>query len=150
MRTHGRRVPFAVAVGGAILATATAQTVPPLGVTTGTLPGATTYEQVLMETANGTQSGTTSLQNTPRGLLVRIRLQHAPGRRPAHIDRGTCGTSAHTPVYRLNTVVDGTSVTTLPRVTLQSFVGASAVRVDAAAGAPHGPTFCGGIVPAAP
>jgi len=66
------------------------------------------------------QDGQAFLNDTSGGLKVKIALKNEPAgaSEPAHIHQGTCAKLNPAPWKALSNVVNGTSVTTLPGVTL--------------------------------
>ena len=68
---------------------------------------------VTMQAANGGQSGTAKLTESPSVVLtVTISLQNAPrAQQPASIHAGTCTGFAPAPKFALNAVVNGQSTT---------------------------------------
>ena len=82
------------------------------------------------------QSGTATIARAPHGqLLVTITLTGEPAgaSEPAHIHPGTCADVDPVPRAKLNDVVDGKSVTTIPAPT--STPGARSIVVHKGAGA---------------
>ena len=75
---------------------------------------------VTMQAANGGQSGTAKLTESPSVVLtVSISLQNAPGaQQPASIHAGTCNSFAPAPKFALNAVVNGQSTTSPVNSTL--------------------------------
>jgi hypothetical protein len=66
------------------------------------------------------QSGQAFVKDTPGGLSVKVQLKGEPpsSSEPAHIHDGTCAKLDPTPWKVLSNVVDGSSVTTVPGVTV--------------------------------
>ncbi len=65
------------------------------------------------------ESGTATLFDGAKGLIVRLRLEGGGDvAQPAHIHKGTCEKLDPKPTYPLTTVKDGKSETTIPGVTL--------------------------------
>jgi hypothetical protein len=75
------------------------------------------------------ETGTTTLKDTPNGLLVTVNLKGAKGTQPAHIHKGSCANLDPKPEYPLKNVVNGKSVTTVKGVTIGELNGKSAVNV---------------------
>lgn len=78
---------------------------------------------VTMQAANGGQSGTAKLTESPSVVLsVSISLQNATGsqlpQQPASIHAGTCNSFAPAPKFALNAVVNGQSTTSPVNSTL--------------------------------
>jgi hypothetical protein len=74
-----------------------------------------------MGAQNGSrQDGQAWLKDTPGGLWVKVMLHNEPrgASEPAHIHMGTCAKLNPAPVKPLSNVVGGSSVTTLPGVTI--------------------------------
>lgn len=66
------------------------------------------------------QDGQAWLKDTPGGLQVRVQVSHEPpgASEPAHIHQGRCANLNPAPWKPLHNVVGGTSVTTVPGVTI--------------------------------
>jgi hypothetical protein len=89
-----------------------------------------TPETVTMKAQNDSgETGTTTLKDTPNGLLVTVNLKGAKGTQPAHIHKGSCANLDPKPEYPLKNVVNGKSVTTVKGVTIGELNGKSAVNV---------------------
>lgn len=101
-----------------------------------------------MVAASGSRTGTASLQNTKAGILVTIHLNNAKGRQVAEIDRGTCAKRTALR-YRLQDVVDGTSVTTIKGMTIGALFGPNAIDVRASSSS-RSDASCGDIAAAQP
>jgi hypothetical protein len=72
-----------------------------------------------MKALNGsTESGTASLSDSAKGLVVTIHIKNAKGPQPAHIHKGSCAKLDPKPEEALHNVVNGMSVTTLPGLTI--------------------------------
>jgi Cu/Zn superoxide dismutase len=74
-----------------------------------------------MGAQNGSkQDGQAWLNDTPKGLRVKIQLKNEPAgaSEPSHIHQGTCAKLNPAPWKALSNVVGGVSVTTLPGVTI--------------------------------
>ena len=73
----------------------------------------------LAEQNKSGESGTATLFDGAKGLIVRLRLQAASDvDQPAHIHKGTCDKLDPKPAYALTTVHDGQSEKTIEGVTL--------------------------------
>ena len=65
------------------------------------------------------ETGTATLTQVTGGVNVAIKLGNAgTAAQPAHIHEGTCGKLNPAPKYPLSNVVAGSSVTTVPGITL--------------------------------
>jgi hypothetical protein len=72
-----------------------------------------------MKALNGsTESGTASLSDSAKGLVVTIHIKNAKGPQPAHIHKGSCAKVDPKPEEALHNVVNGVSVTTVPGMTI--------------------------------
>ena len=87
-------------------------------------------ETVAMKAQNGSgESGTATLRDSARGLVVTIHIKNAKGPQPAHIHSGTCAKLNPAPEYPLHNVVNGMSVTTVKGVTIGELNGTAAINV---------------------
>jgi hypothetical protein len=132
------------ALGAAVLLAASAQAMSPKH---GGMMMMKAPETITMHAENGSgETGTTTLKDTPQGLLVTIHLKNAKGPQPAHIHVGSCAKLDPAPKYPLHNVVNGTSVTTVKGVTIMELNGKYAVNVHKSL--TDIPTYvsCGGIV----
>lgn len=78
---------------------------------------------ITMNAQNGSgETGTTTLRDTARGLVVTIHIKNAKGPQPAHIHKGTCAKLNPAPEEPLHNVVNGMSVTTVPGVTIKTLL----------------------------
>jgi hypothetical protein len=91
------------------------------------------------------ETGTTTLKDTPDGLLVTIDLKDAKGSQPAHIHKGSCAKLDPAPEYPLKNVVDGKSTTTVKGVTISELDGKTAVNVHKSAADLKTYVSCGDI-----
>ena len=74
---------------------------------------------VMMKALNGSaETGTATLKDTPKGLVVTLHLKNGKGPQPAHIHKGSCAKLDPKPEEALHNVVNGMSVTTVPGVTI--------------------------------
>lgn len=83
-------------------------------------PNATSMN-INMGAQNGSrETGTASLKQNGKNLWVKISLSNEPhgASQPAHIHMGTCATLNPAPWKVLKNVVNGTSVTTVPNLTI--------------------------------
>jgi hypothetical protein len=69
---------------------------------------------------NSKQDGQAFLNDTTAGLKVKLQVKNEPAgaSEPAHIHQGTCAKLNPAPWKPLSNVVNGLSVTTIPRLTL--------------------------------
>ena len=89
-----------------------------------------TPETVTMNQQNGSgETGTATLKDTPKGLVVTIHVKNAKGPQPVHIHQGSCANLNPKPEYPLHNVVNGMSVTTVKGVTIMELNGKSAINV---------------------
>ena len=72
----------------------------------------------LAEQNKSGESGTATLLDGARGLIVRLRLNGGDVDQPAHIHKGTCEKLDPKPAYALNTVHEGQSEKTIEGVTI--------------------------------
>lgn len=115
------------------------------GPPTGQAPGRT-WNARLKKQNNSGQPGTVSLTDTPDGRTrIEVELTGAgPGKQPAHIHVGPCGSLDPRPRYPLNPVEAGRSETVVP-VELQTLVeGKFSIRVQGTAA--ETAVSCGEIV----
>ncbi len=136
--------------GGALIVAATGQTMAPSGGgMSGAMPGmnmGSTSETIPMKPQNASgETGTTTLRDTPRGLVVTIHIKNAKGPQPAHIHDGSCANLNPVPKYPLHNVVNGMSVTTVKGVTIAQLNGKTAVNVHKSAAALTTYVSCGDI-----
>ncbi len=100
------------AIGAALILAATAQSPAPA-------PARKLPLQIrLMEQNKSDESGTETLYDGAKGLIVHLRLRGAEVDQPAHIHKGTCEKLDPKPAYPLNTVHDGQSEKTIENVTI--------------------------------
>lgn len=115
-------------LGAAILVASTGQTMAPSG--GGGMMMMKTPESITMKAQNGSgETGTTTLKDTPKGLVVTIHIKNAKGPQPAHIHQGSCANLNPKPEYPLHNVINGMSVTTVKGVTIGELNGKSAINV---------------------
>jgi len=67
---------------------------------------------------NSGETGTATLYDGAKGLIVRLRTSGADADQPAHIHKGTCDKLDPKPAYPLKPVHDGQSETTIKGVTI--------------------------------
>jgi hypothetical protein len=85
---------------------------------------------VAMKALGGSgETGSAVLKDTAKGLVVTIHIKNAKGPQPAHIHKGSCATLDPKPAYPLHNVVNGMSVTTIPKVTIGELLGKYAINV---------------------
>lgn len=75
------------------------------------------------------ETGSATLRDTPKGVVVTMHLKAAKGPQPAHIHMGSCAKLNPKPMYPLHNVVNGMSITTVPGVTVSQIVGKTAINV---------------------
>jgi hypothetical protein len=79
--------------------------------------------KIPMKALNGSgENGMATLRDTPKGLVVTIHIKNAKGPQPAHIHKGTCAKLDPAPQYVLHNVVNGMSITTVPKVTVSELL----------------------------
>lgn len=118
----------AAALGAALVLGATAQAPAP----SGPAPAARTAPTQIKLAAqnNSAESGTATMLDGARGLIVRLRLAGGSGDQPAHIHKGTCEKLDPKPAYALKPAHEGFSETTVPGVTTADLAkGAYAINV---------------------
>ena len=106
------------ALGAILIAGATAQSPAPA-------PGSAMKHPIqvkLKPQPGSTEAGTATLLDGAAGLIVKLRVAGGPEGtpQPAHIHTGTCDNLGGVK-YPLKSVVDGTSETVIPNVTLATF-----------------------------
>lgn len=117
------------ALGAALILAATAQYAGPSSPPSApaAAPAATSASmtskavQIKLAPQNGSgEAGTATMMDGSKGLIVRVRLAGGTEgvAQPMHIHKGTCATLDPKPLYPLKNVMNGTSETTLPDVTL--------------------------------
>jgi hypothetical protein len=85
---------------------------------------------VPLKELNGSgESGRAVLRDTKAGLVVSLTLTGGKGIQPAHIHKGSCAKLDPKPWYPLKNVINGTSMTTIPGVTIAEIAGKSAINV---------------------
>jgi hypothetical protein len=67
---------------------------------------------------NSGETGTATLYDGAKGLIVRLRTSGSDADQPAHIHKGTCDKLDPKPAYPLKPVHDGQSETTVEGVTI--------------------------------
>jgi hypothetical protein len=67
---------------------------------------------------NSGETGTATLYDGAKGLIVRLRTSGSDADQPAHIHKGTCDKLDPKPAYPLKPVHDGQSETTIEGVTI--------------------------------
>ena len=105
------RTLVSAALGAALIVAATAQSPAPA---MRKLP----LQIRLAEQNKSGESGTATLLDGARGLIVRLRLNGGDVDQPAHIHKGTCEKLDPKPAYALTTVHDGKSEKTVEGVTI--------------------------------
>lgn len=99
------------------------------------MSGMSAGHTIKMHAQNGSgESGTATLKQSGKSLLVTLSLTGGSGDQPAHIHKGTCAKLDPKPAYPLTTVADGKSETTLKGVTLAALMsGTYAINVHKSA-----------------
>ena len=105
------RTLVSAAIGAALVLAVTAQSPAPA---TRKLP----MQIRLAEQNKSGESGTATLLDGSRGLIVRLRLNGGDVDQPAHIHKGTCEKLDPKPAYALTTVHEGSSEKTIEGVTI--------------------------------
>jgi hypothetical protein len=106
------RTLVSAAIGAALVLAVTAQSPAPA---TRKLP----MQIRLAEQNKSDESGTATLLDGAKGLIVRLRLRGGGDvDQPAHIHKGTCEKLDPKPAYALTTVHDGSSEKTIEGVTI--------------------------------
>jgi hypothetical protein len=106
------------ALGAALIASLTAQSPAPStpGMNMGT--NAKTLQIPLEAQNNSGESGTATLMDGEKGLIVQLRITGGGPSQPVHIHKGTCANLDPKPAYPLTTITNGTSETTIPNLTI--------------------------------
>ena len=74
---------------------------------------------ISMKALNGsTETGTAVLTDSAKGLVVSLKIKNSKGQQPAHIHKGSCAKLDPKPEEALHNVVNGTSLTTVPGLTI--------------------------------
>lgn len=126
-------LPTSAVIAGAFLLASVAP-VTAAGTMTSTMHGGMKMmkapQSVTMNALNGSgETGTATLKDTPKGLVVTIHIKNAKGPQPAHIHQGSCAKLDPKPEYPLHNVVNGMSVTTVKGVTIGELNGKTAINV---------------------
>ena len=100
------------ALGLALVAVATAQS--PAPAPARKMP---TQMHLVAQNSSG-ETGTATLYDGAKGLIVKLRMSGSEVDQPAHIHKGTCEKLDPKPAYPLKTVHDGQSETTVEGVTI--------------------------------
>ncbi|HTJ28640.1 MAG TPA: hypothetical protein VMA36_20975 [Candidatus Limnocylindria bacterium] len=113
------------ALGAALVVSLTAQSPAPSmpGMNMGNAMSKTLQIPLAAQNASG-ESGTATLMDGTKGLIVRLRVTGGGAAQPAHIHKGTCATLDPKPAYPLTTVSNGTSETTIPNLTIADLLKA--------------------------
>ena len=131
-------------LGTMLVAAATAQSPAPMAAH----PGMTHPVQVKLNPQAGAhESGTATLLDGAKGLIVRLRVAGGPEgvAQPAHIHTGTCDNLGGVK-YPLHPVTNGISETVVPNVTLATFTkGAWAINVHQSTSDLKSYVACGNI-----
>jgi hypothetical protein len=106
------------ALGAALIASLTAQTPAPSmpGMNTGA--NAKTLQIPLEGQNNSGETGTATLMDSEKGLVVQLHVTGGGPSQPVHIHKGTCANLDPKPAYPLTTLANGTSDTTIPNLTI--------------------------------
>lgn len=87
-------------------------------------------QSVTMKAQNNSgETGTATLKDTAKGVVVTIHIKGAKGPQPAHIHKGSCAKLDPKPEYPLHNVINGMSITTVPGVTIAKLSGKTAINV---------------------
>ena len=106
------RTLVSAAIGAALIVAATAQSPAPA-------PRKLPMQIRLAEQNKSGETGTATLLDGAKGLIVRLRLNGGGDvDQPAHIHKGTCDKLDPKPKYGLKSVHDGQSETTVPGITI--------------------------------
>jgi hypothetical protein len=136
------------AVAAALVIGATAQSPAPGGAMAAPARKMPVQYKLLAQNNSG-ESGTATLFDGAKGLIVKLRLAGSSVDQPAHIHKGTCEKLDPKPTYALKAVHDGTSETTVPDVTLAGLAkGAYAINVHKSTTEVPVYVACGNLVPA--
>jgi hypothetical protein len=74
------------------------------------------------------ETGTATFEQIPGGVNIVVKMLGGQnGSQPIHIHTGTCAKLDPTPQYALTNVVDGSSTTTIPGITLGSLLESQSV-----------------------
>lgn len=85
---------------------------------------------VPLNAQNGSgESGTATLRDTAKGLVVALSLKNGTGLQAAHIHPGGCAAPNPKPAFALHTVMNGRSTTTIPKVTIGELLGKNSINV---------------------
>ena len=138
------RTLVSAAIGAALVLAATAQSPAPAP------PAHKMPMQIrLAEQNKSGESGTATLFDGAKGLIVRLRVNGGEVDQPAHIHKGTCEKLDPKPAYPLKLVHDGGSETTIPDVTLAGLAkGAYAINVHKSTTEVPIYVACGNLAPA--
>jgi hypothetical protein len=118
------------AVAAALVIGATAQSPAPAGGAMAAPVRKAPVQYKLLAQNNSGESGTATLFDGAKGLIVKLRLSGGSVDQPAHIHKGTCEKLDPKPAYPLKIVHDGLSETVIPDVTLAMLAkGAYAINV---------------------
>jgi len=116
-----KTIAASVAAGAALLLAVTAQTMAPMSGGAMMSAGEKAPMQIRLTAENNSgETGTATLLNGAKGLIVKVRMSGAGTDvdQPAHIHKGTCDKLDPKPTYPLKTLHDGTSETTIEGVTI--------------------------------
>jgi hypothetical protein len=103
----------------------------------------------LLAQNNSGETGTATLFDGAKGLIVKLRMSGGAVDQPAHIHKGTCEKLDPKPTYPLKIVHDGTSETTIPDVTLAMLAkGTYAINVHKSPTEVPIYVACGNLTPA--
>ena len=104
------RTLVSAALGAALILAATAQSPAPAR----KMP----VQLRLLAQNNSGETGTATLYDGTKGLIVKLRTSGSEADQPAHIHKGTCEKLDPKPAYPLKPVHDGQSETTVEGVTI--------------------------------
>jgi hypothetical protein len=113
------------AFGAALIVSITAQSPAPSmpGMTMGTTMAKPIQIHLTGQNDSG-ESGTATLMDGAKGLIVKLRVTGGSAAQPVHIHKGTCAKLDPKPAYPLKTVIDGSSETTVPGITIAELLKA--------------------------
>jgi len=114
----------------------------------GTTTGSQNIGIVTLNEQNGSgENGSATLSQGNGQLTITIEVDNGTSTpQPAHIHNGTCANLDPTPLYPLNPVVNGKSVTTLSNVTLGDLMGGTyAINVHKSAAEARVYVACGDL-----
>ena len=134
------------AVAAALVIGATAQSPAPGGATAAPARKMPVQYKLLAQNNSG-ESGTATLFDGAKGLIVKLRLAGSSVDQPAHIHKGTCEKLDPKPAWGLAAVHEGTSERTIEGVTIAQ-LQKSPHAINVHKSAKEAPVYvaCGNIV----